>query len=44
MKPPTMEEHIKENVEATHWSSVFEALLRRYSTVSEAFLRPRITA
>ena len=24
------------------WLSVFEALLRRYSTVSEAFLRPRI--
>ena len=25
------------------WSSVFEALLKRCSTVSEAFLRPRIT-
>jgi hypothetical protein len=24
------------------WLSAFEALLRRYSTVPEAFLRPRI--
>jgi hypothetical protein len=38
-----MDEHIKENHDAGHWSSVFEALLNRYSTVSEAFLRLRIT-
>jgi hypothetical protein len=42
MKPPIMDEHIEENNHVRHWSSVFEALLRRYSTVSEAFLMPRI--
>jgi hypothetical protein len=42
MKPPTMDDFIKENM--CHWLSVFEALLRCYPTVSEAFLRPRIAA
>jgi hypothetical protein len=42
MKPPTMDEHIEENMIVGHWSSVFEALLRRYSAVPGAFLRPKI--
>jgi hypothetical protein len=34
-----MDEHIED---AGRWLSAFEALLRRYSTVSEALLKPRI--
>jgi hypothetical protein len=42
MKTPTINEHIQEKISIGPWSSVFEALLRSFSTVFEVFLMPKI--
>jgi hypothetical protein len=42
MKPPTMDKNIEEKMYIGRWSSVVEALLKRYATVAQALLRSRI--